>query len=115
MIVPLLFYYRQTAYAFVINGFLVILGTITMAHFSIATHSGPWTLNGLIFKTMLPDILMLWGNFAFGKALFDLELMNTAADVVPKGRYWRYPNNGWWLVHLIAWSAVYALGAILWK
>lgn len=116
IIVPFLFWFRSTfAYAYVINGFMVILGTITMAHFSIAHFSGPLTLESLFFRTMLPDIFMLWGNFAFGKALFDLELLNAATDTVPKGRYFRYPNNGWWLVHLFAWSLVYALGNILWK
>ncbi|MFA6417523.1 MAG: hypothetical protein WCW67_00070 [Candidatus Margulisiibacteriota bacterium] len=116
VLVPLLFYFRSTfAYAFVLNGFMVILGTITMTHFSIVHFSGPLTLNSLLFNTLLPDIAILWGNFAFGRAIFDLELLNTAADPMPKGRYFRYPNNGWWLVHLFGWAVVYALGNILWK
>ena len=119
IIVPWLFCYRSTyAYAFVINGFMVILGTITMAHFSLAHLSGPLTVQALFFNTLLPDILMLWGNFALGKALFDLEVLNTAADPLPPltfWRYWRYPNNGWWLIHLVTWSLVYALGNILWR
>lgn len=116
IILPLMFWFRSTAaYAYVINGMLVILGTITMAHFSIAHYSGPLSLEGVLMRTLFPDIAMLWGNFAFGKALFDLELLNSATDTVPKGRYFRYPNNGWWLVHLIAWSLVYALGHILWR
>lgn len=116
IIVPLLFWSRSTVqYAYVTNGMLVILGTITMAHFSILTLSFPISLESLFFKTMFPDIAILWGNFAIGKALFDLELLSTDKDVVPKGRYFRYPNTGWWLVHLLAWSAVYALGNILWK
>lgn len=116
IIVPILFWFRSTAaYAYVINGFLVILGTITMAHFSIAVFHYPFTVEKLFLKTMLPDILMLWSRFAFGKALFDLELLNASTDVVPKGRYFRYPNNGWWLVHLVTLSIVYALGNILWR
>jgi hypothetical protein len=111
IIVPLLFSFRPTAaYGYVLNGFLVILGTITMTHFGIVEMKNPLAL--------FPDIALLWGNFAVGKALFDLELLNTAADPLPKPnfwRYWRYPNNGWWLVHLGAWSLVYALGNILWK
>ncbi len=116
IIIPILFWFRSTsAYAYVINGFLVIIGAITMAHFSIVSFSGPLTLSSLLFRTTLPDVLMLWGKFALGKALFDLELLNSATDTVPKGRFFRYPNNGWWLVHLLSWSAVYALGNILWK
>src|SRR3989338_7153438 len=39
---PLLFWFRRTAaLAYVINGFLVITGTITMEHFSIANFQGP--------------------------------------------------------------------------
>lgn len=116
IIIPLLFCYKPTvAYAYVINGMLVILGTITMAHFSIVNFNGPLTLSSFLFKTTIPDILLLWGKFAVGKTLFDLELLNTDKDVVPKGRYFRYPNTGWWIVHLFGWSAVYALGNILWK
>ncbi|HTY13286.1 MAG TPA: hypothetical protein VMD02_03755 [Candidatus Omnitrophota bacterium] len=116
VIVPLMFWFKKTsAYAYVLNGFMVILGTITMAHFSIVHMSGPVSAADLLFKTMLPDILMLWANFAMGKAIFDLELLNSATDVVPQGRWFRYPNNGWWLAHLAGWSMVYALGNIIWK
>lgn len=116
ILVPLLFWFRPTVqYAYVINGFLVILGTIAMAHFSIFHFSGPLTIGNILFKTLLADISILWGKFAVGKALFDLELLSTDKDTIPKGRYFRYPNMGWWWVHLLAWSAVYALGNLLWK
>jgi hypothetical protein len=111
VIIPLLFWFRSTAaYAYVINGFMVIIGTITMAHFGIVKMNSPLAL--------LPDIAILWGNFFVGKALFDLEFLNNAVDPQPRPTFWRYfryPNNGWWLVHLVAWSAVYALGHILWR
>lgn len=116
IILPLLFWFRPTVtVAYIINGFLVILGTITMAHFSIVNFKGPLNPYGLIFYTTLPDIFLLWGKFAVGKALFDLEFLKTDQDQIPKGRYFRYPNTGWWLVHLFAWAAVYALGNLLWK
>lgn len=116
VILPALFWFRPTlAYAYVINGFIVIIGTITMAHFSIVFFRGPLTLYSFFFNTMLADISMLWGKFVMGKAIFDLEMINTAQDQTPKGRYFRYPNTGWWLVHLVALSIVYALGNILWK
>jgi hypothetical protein len=108
IILPLMFWFRPTlAYAYVINGMLVILGTITMTHFSIVKFGQPFGL--------IADIALLWGKFAVGKAIFDLDFIKTDQDVQPKGRYFRYPNTGWWLVHLLAWSVVYAAGNILWK
>lgn len=116
IVLPTLFWFRPTvAYAYVINGFLVIIGTITMAHFSITHFTPPVTLGGILMDTLLADIMLLWGKFAAGKAIFDLELLNTAQDPMPKGRYFRYPNTGWWLVHLVSLSIVYALGNILWR
>jgi len=108
VILPVMFWFRPTlAYAYVINGMLVILGTITMTHFSIVELGTPFGL--------LADIALLWGKFAVGKAIFDLEMLKDDKDIQPKGRYFRYPNTGWWLVHLVAWSVVYAAGNILWK
>ena len=114
--IPLLFCFRPTlALAYVLNGFLVIIGTITMAHYSIAHFQGPITPAGIILKTTLADIAILWGKFAAGQALFNLEFLKSEADTVGKGRYFRYPNMGWWGVHLFALTAVYALGNIFWK
>ena len=116
IVLPAMFWFRPTLpYAYVINGMLVILGTITMAHFSIVRFGMPTSLNGLLFGSLLPDIAMLWGKFAVGKAIFDLDILKDDKDIQPKGRYFRYPNTGWWLVHLLAWSAVYAAGNLLWK
>jgi hypothetical protein len=116
LILPAMFLFKPTLiYAYVINGFLVILGTITMTHYSIAHFMGPITLYSVLFNTLLGDIAILWGKFAMGKAIFDLELMNNPNDKMQKGRYFRFPNMGYWLVHLAALSFVYALGSILWK
>jgi len=116
IVLPLLFWFRPTVtLAYIINGFTAILGTIIMAHFSLANFGGPLSLYGLMFKTTLPDIFILWGKFSVGKALFDLEFLKSDQDQIPKGRYFRYPNTGWWLVHLFAWSVVYVLGNLLWQ
>lgn len=113
---PFLFCFRTTLpFAYVINGFLVIIGTLTMAHFSIVHFQGPVTAANIILNTLFADILILWGKFSVGKALFDLEFLRSDADVVAKGRFFRYPNMGWWWVHLAALTAVYTLGKILWK
>lgn len=86
-----------------------------MAHFSIAHFEGPVTLIRLITNTLFADIAVLWGKFALGRALYLLEFLKADTDSLPKGRYLRYPNMGWWWVHLAGMSVIYALGNILWK
>jgi len=113
---PVLFWFRKTITpGYILNGFFVIIGTITMAHFSIANFNSPVTFKGIILNTTLADISLLWGKFAVGKALFDMEFLKSDADPAPKGRFFRYPNMGWWWVHLIGISVIYATGNILWK
>lgn len=114
--IPVLFCFKPSVtLAYILNGFLAILGTITMAHLSIAQFEGPVTLKDIIFNTTFADIVILWGKFAIGKALFDLEHLKSDIDTAPKGRFFRYPNMGWWWIHLFGLSAIYALGKILWK
>lgn len=114
--VPILFCFRRTiALAYIINGFSVIIGTIGMAHFSITFFQIPVTPLNIILNTTLADIAILWGKFFVGKAVFDLEFLKSDADKAAKGRFFRYPNMGWWFVHLFAAALVYALGNILWK
>ena len=116
LVVPLLFCFRRTiAYGYVLNGFLVIIGTITMAHFSIAHWPNPVTVQAVLLTTLLADILILWAKFFVGKALFDLEFFGYDAAKEKKGITYRYPNMGWWLVHLAAVSIVYYLGHFLWR
>jgi len=86
-----------------------------MSHFSIAHFKGPVTLDAILFNTLLADIAILWAKFALGKALFDLEFLKSDADTMGKGRFFRYPNMGWWWVHLFALGLVYALGNFFWK
>jgi hypothetical protein len=115
-LLPFLFWFRQTiAYAYVINGFTVILGTIIMAHYSLPGIRNSFTLSALLFNTLSAQIFMLWGKFAIGKALFDLEFLRTDQDRAPGGRYFRYPNMGWWWVHFLALAIVYTIGAVLWR
>jgi hypothetical protein len=113
---PLLFCYRPTvAWAYILNGFLVILGTVTMTHFSIVHFQGPVTLTNILLTTTLADIAILWGKFVLGKALFDLEFLRSETDAAPKGHFFRYPHMGWWWVHLFSVAVVYGLGNILFK
>jgi hypothetical protein len=114
--VPFLFCFRRTtAYGYVLNGFLVITGTITMSHFSIAHWPNPATVQAVLLNTTLADILILWSKFFVGKSLFDLEFFGYEAAREKKGRSFRYPNMGWWFVHLGTVSIVYYLGHILWR
>jgi len=114
--VPLLFAYRSTIhYGYMINGMLAILGTIIMAHFSITNWPVPATFATVMLKTLLADILILWTSFFIGKAIFDLEMFGYDPIRPRKGVSWRYPNMGWWIVHLAALSIVYALGHLLWR
>ena len=116
LIVPLLFCFRKTiAYGYVLNGFLVIVGTITMAHFSIAHWPNPLTVQAVLFNTLLADILILWGKFFVGKSIFDLEFFGYDAAREKKGITYRYPNMGWWLIHLVVVSIVYYIGFMLWR
>jgi len=113
---PFLFWFRPTvSLAYIINGFSVIIGTILMAHFSIAHFKGLITPANIIMNTTFADIAVLWGKFAMGKALFELEFLKSDLDVAVKGRFFRYPNMGWWWAHLFALAILYALGNILWK
>jgi hypothetical protein len=116
LVIPLLFSFKKTVeYGYVLNGILVIIGTIGMAHFSIVNWPAPVTAGSIIFKTMLIDILILWSKFFIGKALFDLEFYGYDPHKAKKGITYRYPNLGWWTVHLVAISLVYFLGNQLWR
>ena len=111
VLVPLLFMNTKTAaYGYVLNGMQVILGTILMARFSILNPPDTITLSGLLLKTTVPDIIILWGKFAAGKALFDLELFGYNAHLERVGKTYRYPHMGWWWIHLAAISLVYCIG-----
>ena len=118
IIVPLLFCFRKTiSYGYVLNGFTVIVGTITMAHYSISNwpENTAITAKTILFGTLFMDIIILWGKFFIGKALFDLEFFGYDALKEKKGNTFRYPNLGWWAVHVAGVSIVYYLGHILWR
>lgn len=73
VVVTALFSSRRTAaLAYLINGLLVVYGTVLMGHFSIAML-GPRapTLADWILKSTLPDIALAWADFLVGKALFE--------------------------------------------
>jgi hypothetical protein len=116
IVVPLLFSFKKTlAYGYVLNGFLAIIGTIVMAHFAIIHWPAPATMWSIIMETTLADIVITWTAFFVGKALFDLETFGYDREKARKGVTYRYPNMGWWIIHLAALSIVYYLGNQLWR
>ncbi|MFQ3675078.1 MAG: hypothetical protein SNJ64_00875, partial [Endomicrobiia bacterium] len=115
-IIPCLFMFvKTTPYAYLINGMIVIIGTITMVHYSISYLPGKITFSTLVLNTTLPEILILWVKLVLGKVLFDLQLTNDLNNIRHRGKFFRYPNMGFWLTHLIFMSMFYILGKILWK
>jgi hypothetical protein len=86
-----------------------------MAHFSIAHWPNPATVQAVLLTTLLADILILWAKFFIGKSIFDLEFFGYDAAKEKKGKTYRYPNMGWWFIHLAVISLVYYLGFILWR
>jgi hypothetical protein len=76
IVVTGLFMSKRTAvYGYLLNGLIVIYGTILMAHFSIAeimAKSVP--LQSMLLKSTLPDIGIAWADFFTGKALYDLYM-----------------------------------------
>ncbi|HUN55004.1 MAG TPA: hypothetical protein VMU29_07615 [Smithella sp.] len=116
IVIPLLFAYRPTLpFAYLINGMTVIIGTITMTHFTLTHPPDVWTLQTVLFGTLLADIILLWGKFAVGKAIYELEpAINNPEALRSKGRFFRFPNMGFWLLHVVTLSVVYTIGKYLW-
>jgi hypothetical protein len=87
-----------------------------MTHFSIENHPQVWTLQTIFMGTLLADIMLLWGKFAAGKALFDLDPVISRPDSpISSGRFFRFPNMGFWFVHVVTLTAVYLIGSYFWK
>lgn len=76
VIVTTLFASRKTCvYGFLLNGIIVIYGTVLMAHFSIAQLSAKSApVEDWFLKSTLPDIGICWADFFIGKALYDFNL-----------------------------------------
>ena len=85
-VVTTLFMSRRTAvYGYLLNGLLVIYGTILMMHYSLAEMAARALPAHVMFlKSTLPDILIAWGDFFVGKALYDSYMKEkTMVESVP--------------------------------
>lgn len=76
VLVTILFMTRKTAvYAYLLNGIIVIYGTVFMAHFSIAEiYARSIPPEAWLIKSTMPDIGIAWCDFFAGKALYDLHM-----------------------------------------
>jgi hypothetical protein len=76
ILVTALFMSRKTAvYGYLLNGLIVIYGTVFMAHFSMAEMAAKSIpLQAMFLKSTLPDIGIAWADFFVGKALYDLYI-----------------------------------------
>jgi hypothetical protein len=73
-LVTILFLSPKTAvYGYLLNGLLVIYGTIFMAHYSLAEfYAKAVPPSHWLLRSTLPDIALAWADFFIGKALYDL-------------------------------------------
>ncbi len=80
ILVTVLFMSRRTAvYGYLLNGLIVIYGTIFMAHFSVAEMTARTIpLQAMFLKSTLPDIGIAWADFFIGKALYNLYMKGPA-------------------------------------
>ena len=66
---------RTAAYGYLLNGLIVIFGSVLMGHFGItalmalAATGAP--LTQWLFKSLIIDIIIAWADFFAGKALYD--------------------------------------------
>ena len=76
VLVTLLYASRRTVvYGYLLNGLLVIYGTVFMAHFSIAEFTAKSIpVQNWLLQSTFPDISIAWCDFFVGKALYDLHM-----------------------------------------
>jgi hypothetical protein len=76
VLVTALFISRKTVvYGYLLNGIIVIYGTVLMGHYSIAeltVKSAP--LQDWFLRSTLPDIGIAWGDFLIGKTLYEITI-----------------------------------------
>lgn len=116
-VIPVLFIFRSTiSFAYLLNGMTVIIGTIAMTRFTIENPPKVWTYETIFLGTLFADIMILWGKFALGKALFEMDSVVSQPDgPMRSGRFFRFPNMGFWFVHVVTLTAVYLIGGYFWK
>jgi hypothetical protein len=104
---PILLNFKGTfVVGYLINGMSVVIGTITMAAFSLAKLPSPLTAQNILTGTMLWSILLLFPKLLLGQMIL--------LHYHPNGMG-RLFTGSWWLRHFIYLSAIFTLGHILWR
>lgn len=104
---PLMFDHKKTVIiAYLFNGAGVIIGAITMAAFSLYHLPDPLTFTGIIFKTTVPSIIILFPKLFIGQVIL--------SHFHPEG-LGRMFTSGWWIRHFFYLSIVFSLGHFLWR
>jgi hypothetical protein len=107
IIMPQLFNHKKTVIiAYLFNGAGVIIGAITMTLFSLYHLPDTLTFTGIIFKTTLPDILILLPKLFLGQMIL-LHFYPTGLG--------RMFTSGWWVRHFFYFSIAFSLGHFLWR
>lgn len=107
IVVPILFNFKKTVLiAYLINGFGVIIGTITMAHVSLANWPETVSLSYIFLRTTLPDIFLLVPKLFIAQVILN--------HYFPSGTG-RFFTPFWWTKHFAYLSVVYYLGNSLWR
>ena len=83
-----------------------------MAHESLTHLPKIINIKIIFLNTTMPDIIILCAKFAMGKAVFDLHFTDLEKELPLRYKFIRWPNMGWWIIHLILISLVYAIGVI---
>ncbi len=85
-LVAALFMQRRTAlYGYLLNGILVLYGSVMMAHFSVARYLAAGEKTAVLFLNPgFEGILTLWADFFAGYALYRLWMAEPATG--PDGR-----------------------------
>jgi len=107
IVVPICFNFkRTTVLAYLINGFSVILGTITMLHINLVALPTTLTVKYIFLNSNLPYICLLLPKLFIAQTILQFHY--------PTGTG-RLFTSFWWFKHFIYVSIVYILGQILWS
>jgi hypothetical protein len=69
---------KETAsWGYLLNGLIVIYGTVFMTHFGWAKMHSPGTpLYGYLFTSTSPEVIIAWADFFLGAVLYRLWFLN---------------------------------------
>lgn len=70
---------KTAAWGYLINGLLVIYGTVFMTHFGWSAVGGQASPFRYLLHSMTPEIMILWADFFAGSVLYRLWFIEPAA------------------------------------